>query len=273
MLRAALSLFWLFTVWGLCGGAICRIALVRVGCLQQTGLGEALGFARRNAMPLIFTAFIPFGGLAFCSAALAGFGLLYRLPAVGSTLGGVFFAIPLGLGLIMTLLAAALAAAWPLLHAAVAAGAEDSLDALSRSFGYVNQRLGSLAALAAFAWFEGMIGIVLVNFLAAGVIRLTEWGLGLSGPATRIATIFREAGESESQIATAAHSFWLGVVSLVAQGWAYSFFWTAAALIYLWLRHDVDGTPWDVLDPPRIPPTGLITAAADQPAGGSGVGD
>ena len=82
----------------------------------------------------------------------------------------------------MTLLAAALAAGWPLLQAAVAAGAEDALDALSRSFGYVNQRIGSFVALAGFAWLEGMIGIVLMDFLAAGVIRLDGMGPWLDWP-------------------------------------------------------------------------------------------
>ena len=58
--------------------------------------------------------------------------LLYRLPFVGGAFAGILLAIPLIVGLIMTCLAAALAAGWPLVHAAVAAGAEDALDALSR---------------------------------------------------------------------------------------------------------------------------------------------
>lgn len=116
-------------------------------------------------------------------------------------MGGVLFAIPLGLGVIMTLLGVALAASWPLLQAAVAAGAEDSLDALSRAFSYVNQRLGSIMALTALAWLEGMVGIVLMNFLAATVLRFTEWGLGLSVPAGEIATIFSRAGGDQPAVA------------------------------------------------------------------------
>jgi hypothetical protein len=269
ILHALLAMSWLFLVWGICGGAICRIAVVRVARMQQTGIGAAISFARRKAVPLTLSPFILLGGLTFCSMILAGFGLLYWVPAVGSVLGGVLFAIPLGLGLIMTLLAVALAVGWPLLQAAVAAGAEDSLDALSRSFGYVNQRIGSLVALAGFAWLEGMIGIFLMNLLAAAVIRFTEWGLGLTGPSAQIATIFGRAGEGQSAVATAAHSFWLGVVNLLAHGWAYSFFWTAAALIYLWLRHDVDGTPWEDIDPPTVPPTGLITEVLPRASGGT----
>ncbi len=267
MLHALFAVSWLFLVWGICGGAICRIAAVRVARMQQTGLGEALGFARRRAVPLILSPFIPLGGLTFCSVILAGFGLLYWLPAAGSALGGVLFAIPLIVGLIMTAMVVALTVGWPLLQAAIASGAEDALDALSRSFGYVNQRIGSLAALAGFAWLEGMIGIVLMNLLAVAVLRLTEWGLGLMGPAARIAPIFGGAGEAQPVVASAAHSFWLGVVNLVAHGWAYSFFWTAATLIYLWLRHDVDGTPWEEIDPATVPPKGLITETLPRTVG------
>jgi hypothetical protein len=268
MLHSILGMAWLLMVWGICGGAICRIVIVRVARMQQTGIGQALSFALHKAFPLILAPFIALGCLAFCGAVLAGFGLLYRLPFVGGALAGILLVIPLVLGLIMTLLAAALAAGWPLVHAAVAAGAEDALDALSRSFGYLNQRIGSFLAFACFAWLEGLIGIILMDLLAAGVLRLTEWGLGLTAPATQIAAIFDRAGGLDSPVSSAAHSFWLGIVSLVAHAWAYSFFWTAAAHIYLWLRHEVDGTPWEDLDPPGVPASALITASTDfAPAG------
>jgi hypothetical protein len=268
MLHAILALGWLLLIWGICGGAICRIAIVRIARTQQTGVGQALGFSYQRAGPLILAPFIALGCLAFCGAFLAGFGLLYRLPYVGSTLGGILLVIPLGLGLIMTLLAAALTAGWPLLHAAVAAGAEDALDALSRSFGYLNQRIGSFLAFAGFAWLEGMIGIILMDLLAGGVLRLTEWGLGLTAPASQMSAIFDGAGGPYSPVSAAGHSFWLGVVSLLAHAWAYSFFWTAAAHIYLWLRQEVDGTPWEDLDPPGVQASALITASTNFPPAG-----
>jgi hypothetical protein len=266
MFHAISGMAWLLVIWGICGGAICRIAVVRAARMQQTGVGQALGFSFRNALPLILAPFIPLGYLAFCAFLLAGFGVLYRLPWIGSVLAGILLIIPLSLAMTMTLMAAALAAVWPLVHAAVAAGAEDALDALSRSFGYLNQRIGWFAALVVFAWLEGMIGIVLMDLLASGVLRLTQWGLGLTGPATELAAIFARAGGSVSPVSTAAHGFWLGVVSLVAHAWAFSFFWTAAALIYLWLRRDVDGTPWEELESTGVSPSASITAAAVSPA-------
>ena len=71
----------------------------------------------------------------------AGVGLLYWLPAgIGTVLGGVFLFIPLVLGLVMAILLVGLLAGWPLMHASVAAEADDTLDALSRTFSYLNQR-------------------------------------------------------------------------------------------------------------------------------------
>jgi len=249
MLDAVLSLMWLMIVWGICGGAISRIALVQVAELRQAGAGEALRFALSSWGPLILAPLCPLLGLAFCGAVAAAFGLLYRLPAVGPALAGAVLVVPLAAGLVMTLLVAGLVAGWPLMHAAVAAGVEDALDALSRTFGYLSQRIGALAALLVFVWLEGLIGLELVDLLTGGVIRLTEWGLGLTAPGGAVGVLFGEVGGPAGAMAAAGHAFWLAAVRLLAHGWTYSFFWTAAALLYLWLRHDVDGTPWSEIEP------------------------
>ena len=51
----------------------------------------------------------------------------------GPRLAGIGLFFPLAAGLVMTLFLAGLVAGWPLLQAATAGGAEDALDALSRS--------------------------------------------------------------------------------------------------------------------------------------------
>jgi len=252
MLHALLSVIWLMIIWGTCGGAISRIAIVQVASLRQTGIGEAIRFALRSAGHLIVPSLCPLLGLAICAVVTAAFGLLYRLPVAGPTLAGAVLAVPLAVGLVMVLLVAGLVAGWPLMHAAVAAGAEDGLDAFSRTFGYLNQRIGPFVALLVFVWLEGLIGLQLVDLFAAGVIRLTHWGLGLTAPEGPVAVLFGGMGAPAGAMAAATHAFWLEAVRLVAHGWIYSFFWTAAALLYLWLRHDVDGTPWSELEPARM---------------------
>jgi hypothetical protein len=248
MMHALLSLIWLITVWGICGCAISRIAIVQAATMRQTRCIDALRFALANAGPLVLAPLCPLIGVAFCGLMGATFGLIYRLPFVGHAIAGVGLIVPLAVGLVMTLFLAGLAAGWPLLQAATAAGAEDALDALSRIFGYLNQRLGSYAALVALAWFGGMLGLALVDILTSGVFRLTHWSLGLTAPIAVSESFFGSSATSSSTIAGATHSFWLGVVRVIAHGWIFSFFWTAAAYLYLWLRQDVDGTPWTEIE-------------------------
>jgi len=243
MLHALLSLLWVIVIWGICGGAIARIAIVQVAKIRQTGVGEALRFSIRSAGTLILAPLCPLLGLAFCATVVSVFGLLYRLPAVGFTIAGIVLFIPLTLGFLMTLMVAGLVAGWPLMVAAVAGGAENALDAWSRTFSYLNQRIGAFVALLALAWLEGIVGLILVDLFAGGVIRLTLWGLGLTAGDAQTAVLF---GPSNAlvPIAGGAHPFWIGWVGILAKSWSYSFFWTAAGLLYLWLRNDVDGTPW-----------------------------
>ena len=241
MLHALLGLVWLLVVWGICGGAIARLAVVQEAQVRQPGIGEGIWFALRSAGSLILAPLCPLFALAFCALVGVVFGLLYRLPS-GAVVAGAGLIIPLTAGLIMTLLAAGLVAGWPLLHAATATGADDALDALSRTFSYLNQRLGLYVVGVTMAMLAGLVGLILVDLLTDGVIRLTQWSLSLSGDRRLMETLLGPNNEGAATLAAATHRFWLGVVHLLAHGWVYSFCWTAAAFLYLWLREEVDGT-------------------------------
>jgi len=178
------------------------------------------------------------------------FGLLYRIPSVGPALAGIGLIFPLVAGLVMALLVAGLAAGWPLLQAAIAGGAEDALDAMSRIFGYLNQRLGSFVALVALAWLLGAFGLALIDLLTSGVIHMTRWTLALTAPPKALEPFFDASVPSPASVAGSAHAFWLGFVRLFGRAWVFSYFWTAAAYTYLWLRHEVDGIPWAEIEPP-----------------------
>ena len=83
------------------------------------------------------------------------------------------------------------------------------------------------------------------------MIRLTHWSLDLTGPAAVTAVFFGSPAISSGAIAGATHGFWLGLVRLLAHAWVFSFFWTVAAYLYLWLRQDVDGQPMTEIEPAR----------------------
>jgi hypothetical protein len=249
MVQAILRVIWLIIVWGICGGAISRIAVVHAAATRQTSTPDAIRFALAHASSLIVAPLCPLFGVAFLTLLCMPFGLLYRVPGVGPAVAGIGLIFPLAAGLVITLLIAGLAAGWPLLQAATAGGADDALDAMSRIFGYLNQRLGSYAALVALAWLMGMLGLAFFDFLAFGVIRLTHWSLSLTAPISVTEPFFGNPATSSSTVAGATHAFWLGLVRLLVRGWVFSYFWTAAGYLYLWLRQDVDGVPWSEIEP------------------------
>jgi hypothetical protein len=266
MLHAIGGIAWLIVVWGYCGGAIARIAVIQEAQRRQPGIAEALRFARKSGNSLILTPFCPLLAVAFCTLVGLAFGLLYRL-ALGPAVAGTLLIIPLTMGLVMTLLVAALVAGWPLFHAALAAGADDALDALSRTYSYLNQRLVSFAAGVTIAWATGVAGLALVDLLAEWLIRLTQWSLSLAGPPPRVFALFWRSDLNQGTLAAASHRFWLAGVRLLAHAWVFSYFWTAAALLYLWLRHEVDGTPSTLIDPPGTSGS-ATTVPAEAPTNG-----
>ena len=250
-LRAVLMGAWAVIVWGICGGAIARIAVVQLTVGGGVGVASALRFALGRATSLIVAPLTPFVAVAFFAAGLAGFGLLYRIPGgIGVTVAGLLGFVPLLLALVMALILVGLALGWPLMHATVAAEGEDVADALSRSYSYVNQRpLRYLAHLAA-AWALGVVGFLLAVLFARVVLGLADWGVALGAP-DRPRMI---------PLASMAHGFWNGAIGWAAHAYLYAYFWSVAAAIYLVLRQDVDGTdPHDVY---------LAEQAADTFAGG-----
>ena len=199
--HAVLAVLWVLIVGGIVGGAIARIALLQISRMEGPGTLGAVRFALRFALPLIATPLCPLLAIILCALICAGFGLLYRIPAgIGSVVGGMLLFIPLLLGLVMALLLFGLAVGWPLSHASVAAEAEDLLDALSRSFGYLNQRLGKFVLCVLLAWLIGLSGLVAVDLLATAVTHLAAWGVGLSAPASSLAGLTDPvAGEAQSR--------------------------------------------------------------------------
>jgi hypothetical protein len=244
--HAILALFWVLVVWGLAGGAICRLTVVDISAKPKSGPLSAIRFAIRFGWSLVVTPGWPLLTLGLCSVLCAGFGLLFRLPGgLGAAAGGCLFFVPLILALLMVLLLSCVIAGWPLMIASIATEADEMLDALSRSLGYLGQRPVKCSGYAAIAWLLGIPGTIVTLLLAAGVLYLAAWGVGLSATEASLAGLAN--GVWQPPAARAGWSlplFWKSVVGLLVRGWAYSYFWTAATSIYLLLRQEVDGTLW-----------------------------
>src|SRR5262249_29446067 len=110
------------------------------------------------------------------------------------------------------------------------------------------QRPGRFLAYVAFAWAVGIAGVLIVGLFAQAIVGLALWGLSFGAPSEALAALYRPDPASHD-LPALLHGFWLLVVRLLAVGWAYAYFWTAAAQLYLLLRHDIDGTAWDDVEP------------------------
>jgi len=240
--RSAFKGLWALIVWGIAGGAIARIAVVRAAGGPGVGLVTAARFALGRAVSLIAAPLTPLLVVALLATCSAGFGLLYRIPrGVGPAIATALGFLPLIAGLLMALILLGLAFGWPLMIATVAAEGEDAPDALSRSYSYVNQRLPRYAVHAAIAWGIGVVGLVAAIAFARVVLGLAGWGVGLGAP---------DYPDSIRVVAD-SRAFWTGLVGWLVHGWIYSYFWSAASILYLILRRDVDGTEWHDIYLPR----------------------
>ncbi|MDG3002662.1 hypothetical protein [Paludisphaera mucosa] len=227
-LPALLRLIWAFAAMGLVGGAICRMAIVEAATGAPTGLRESLGFALRHGRSLVAAPLHPLALVLMLAAVSAGFGLAARLvPA----LTAVLFVAPFVLAIASAVLLFDMIASWPLIPAAIAAESDLALEAVGRTFGYVNRRPLTLAAGATAAWILGTLGLAAFEVFLAAVVHLGVWGMGLAAYPARPGSL---GGAIEP---------WAAVVGLACQAWAFAFFWCAAARVYGLLRQDVDGAP------------------------------
>lgn len=263
--HALLASIWAVVVWGLIGGAICRIAVAQVAADERVGLRAALQFSLRKAGPLVGAPLAPFVGVGFFAVLCAILGLFYRIPGAWMRqLLGLLAFLPLFAGLVMAIILLGLAVGWPLMQATIAAEAEDAFDALSRSYAYVYQKPGRYLAYALLAWGIGTIGMLVVGTFAHALVQIAAWSLSFGAPEPLVVALFRGRPIAGS----GTHAAWLTATYLLAYGWVYSYFWTAATIIYLLLRHDVDGTDWHdvVLAAPDQIPLGEPLATEPTPA-------
>lgn len=233
-------------VWAFFGTAICRIAAVQLAADEPVGWGAALRFAGRKWPACCAAPLLPIGGVVLAAVPILVLGWIMRAD-VGLLLGGLLWPLALVAGLLMTLLLLGLLFGWPLMWGTISAEGTDSFDALSRSYAYVFQRPLHYLFYVVVAGVIGWLGWLLVQNFAASVVWLTYWSAGWGSDGERLQSIL---GIGEELSGAAAWGvvlihFFAGCVKLLAVGYLYSYFWTAATAIYFLLRRDVDATEMD----------------------------
>jgi hypothetical protein len=240
-----MAALWSLAVWAFFGGAISRIAAVQLASDEQVGWGAALRWAASKWLSYFGAPLFPLAGVVLLVLPLLVGGWIMYFNW-GLLLAGLLWPLALVAGLIMALLLLGLIFGWPLMWATISVEGTDTFDALSRAYAYVFQRPLRYLLYAILAAILGLLGWLLVENFAAGVIWLSLWGASWGTGAARYGDILTGTDLGPLGGAGAAlMAFWAGLIKLLALGYFYGYFWTASTLIYYLLRRDVDATEMD----------------------------
>jgi hypothetical protein len=240
-----LATVWAAAIWAYFGGMITRGALWQLTREEPASIGSVLRHTRKRWFSYFTAPLLPLGGVFLVTLALLLPGLLMRASLL---FGGLFWPLALIGGITMAVLMIGLVFGWPLMHATISAEGSDGFDALSRSYSYVFQRPIHYAFYIVAASALGFAGLMLVQFFARLVMKLTAWSVSW-GSGHELIQIALSGSDVANTAGLAGHdrwgvalfTFWQGCIMLVVIGYAFGYFWTAISAIYLLLRHDADG--------------------------------
>ncbi len=175
-----LCCLWALLVWGLFGGAISRIAALKLTRDEAPGFVAALKYAVSKLSSYSLAPMIALAGAGVFAIQLLVLGLVMRLSFF-AMLAGLAWGFVLLLGFLMAILLIGALVGWPLMWATVSVEGTDAFDALSRSYAYTYQRPWRLLWYVLFAGFLAAVSMFVVRLFAASAIELgnwsVEWGL------------------------------------------------------------------------------------------------
>jgi len=243
---------WTLLLWAFLGGAITRIAVVKLGREEHIGLWDSMKHACYKYLSYAGAPLIPLIAAVVITSPiiLLGFLMLFDL---GVVIASVFWVLALAAGAVATLILLGLCFGWPLLWAAIAAECSDSFDAVSRTYMYVLHRPAHYLFYVVVAALTGVFAWLLVSMFADVTVEITywaaSWGVYFSTEPSRLAEIRGGALAAEGSSTLAAGRTILGIadglVHAIATAFAFSFFWCATSAVYLLIRRDEDETEYD----------------------------
>lgn len=281
----------LLGIWGVAGGAICRIAAVQFTQGEKLTAMQGIRFARKNFLGgFALAPCIPLLGVAAIALVMALGGVLLRVPFVGDIVGGLLFVLAILGGFVVAALLVGLVLGGNLFWPAIAAEGQDAYDAFSRGLSYVFTRpwktvLYSVitALFACVCWFVVKSGTFLGLHTARTIVSFGTSPFGLWGrgsedaPVSKLDLLWPMGGPGEmyrmpdwSALAWYEHvsAFLIGlfVLLVIAAMWSFlvSFYFSGSSVVYFLLRRDVDGIDLEDLysSDEEVPSTGASEASA-----------
>lgn len=250
-LYLAAGTLWSLLVWGFIGGVLTRVAVMQFGRDERIDIVQASSLALRRLQALVLAPLFPIGAIALLVIPCMVLGWLMRLD-FGVLVAGVLWILVVVVGLLIALLVIGLALGWPLMPVAIVAEeGGDQFEAFHRSYSYVFGRPLHYLFYVGLALAIGALGCVAVDAIAGLAIQMSGWAVSWgTGEQRWFAVASIVAGDE------ASGTLWAGgrligfvdhLTSIVTTGFRYSFFFCAAAAVYLLLRQQVDEAEFDEL--------------------------
>ena len=228
------ELLWLTLAFGVFGGILARRSLVELGQRTVSAWGEAVVIVGSRWQSYLWSMGMHFVAIAALLLPFFILGAIGRLGSVGAIISGVLLLLCFPVVFAIGRFVLSAIVCFPLSACAIAAEKKaDAFEGFSRSNAYFFQRPLLAALLAACLLLVGMVGEQLVYWTITSGWWLMRGAYLLASP--HVAADAYVAGGN-----------WLST-SLLGAYW-FSFFWSAAAAIYLILRKSVDGVELDELD-------------------------
>jgi len=227
LLKFAMAL----SLWSLVGVVLCRRAAFLFAGEDNATIVRAVKYSLRRWPATVGAPIIPAVATLLIGILLVCLGFVGRIPGLG---GAWLAAISPGvavLGLVMAFLFFVTILSWPLMVAAISVDDCDSFGGLSRAYSNLTGRPWHALFFAVIAILVGRLVMLVVNLFAVTAIWFAESSISF--------------GAGAVQTTTWLHSPLTEIVQLIVSGIGVSFFWSAATIIYLLLRHEVDMAPFD----------------------------
>jgi hypothetical protein len=163
----------------------------------------------------------------------------------GVLFAGVFWFLVLLMGIAAAWLVVGTLLGWPLMWGALSADREgDAFDAFSRSFSYVYGRPLHYLFYVIVATILGTLGYASAEVFINTMYEFGYWAVAWGASGERVDFVRSRIGAPDQPQPLAAGlallAFWRSVAYSFLAGYAIAYFWNAAGIIYLLLRHDVD---------------------------------
>lgn len=260
---------WSLLVWTFFGGAINRGAVYELATQERLGLGPVIRFLKQKWLSYLAGPVIPLLGILVVSIPVVILGLFLRF-SVGVVVAALFWPLALAAGFVLALLVIGLLLGWPLLWSGISAEGTDTYDAIGRAYNYTYQRPVHYLFYAVVAAVLGILGWLLVAGILGAIVYMTYWAASWGGSVATVREVATPSAiGSVSEFGAAVIRFWTECVKLLGAGFLVSYFWTAAAGVYLLLRRDCDATELEevyVEEEPEPLPAPTPSAGKESPA-------